>query len=187
MPCHAMDFVQDVDRNLDACVKVLRWYNARPYGARGWCTLESAASREVATLAAFLPTVAAALARLPPKLVDMSGPEPLAVEEAADAAGAGPRVEAVRAALRDPAATQFTRPADRALVVRLYSQAAARFASAMVHAADALGGADPTAVVYGRRERRFVGHGGPPTADTRLPTKPACEARQQNLKRGRHN
>jgi hypothetical protein len=74
--------------------------------------------------AVFFPKVAAALRQLPPKLVEIGGAEPAAVEQATpgDGAGAKPRIERTRLLLADPEQTQFSScsAGDREVVLRLY-------------------------------------------------------------------
>ena len=123
-------------------VRAFRWYNELPYAGRGWCTLEAGASSEMMARLAFYPEVAAALAGLPPKLVEVSGAEPVEVEEAVDKAGAGPRIERIRSALRDPEQTQFMGRGDRDVVVAMFNEFVDVVGNAMIEATNALGGTD---------------------------------------------
>ena len=89
---------------------------------RGWCALESGASDEMVARLAFFPKVAAKLAGLPAKLVEIGDGAPRAVEAEAAKEGAGPRIERIRAALGDEARTQFTGRGDRPVVVRMFNK-----------------------------------------------------------------
>ena len=64
---------------------------------------------------------AAILRQLPAKLVDLRPRGPLEVDDVVDAAGAGPRIELMRAALRDATKTHFTNTADRELALRMFN------------------------------------------------------------------
>ena len=56
--------------------------------------------------------------------MEVSGAAPTAVaQEAADVAGARSRIERIRAALQDPAQTQFSERGDRELVVKMFTVA----------------------------------------------------------------
>ena len=46
-------------------------YDDRPYEGRGWCAAEGSAAIEMLLRVAFFPEVHAALAALPPKLLDI--------------------------------------------------------------------------------------------------------------------
>ena len=71
------------------------------------------------------PHAAAALELLPAKVVEIGlHTAPRAVAQAsAEMAGARARIERIRAALRDPAQTQFTERSDRELVVQMFTVA----------------------------------------------------------------
>ena len=118
-------------------------WNSRPYAERGWTTFESAVTTEVVARAAFFKKQRAALGRLPPKLIEIDDDDGPAVAEEADvermaaataagvggaSVGAGPRIERVRAAIRDAA---FTGKGDKDVVVGLYNEYMVKVGNAM--------------------------------------------------------
>ena len=91
-------------------------------GGGSWCVLEAAVSEELIARVSFWPALAERLAHLPPKLVAIAGENPVAVRLEADAGGAGPRIERIRAVLSDETRSQFTGRGDRALVQSLFNE-----------------------------------------------------------------
>jgi len=113
-------------------------HNARPYGARGWTSLETGVGTEGLSCAAYFSGLKATLERLPPKLVEIDGraPEPLS-EQYGGREGAGPRIERVRSSIKE---AFFCVDTDRAIVVRLYNKFIIKFGNAMVLSGEALAG-----------------------------------------------
>lgn len=79
-------------------------------------------SEELIARVSFYPALAKRFADLPSKLVAIAGEKPAAVRLQADAGGAGPRIERIRAALSDEKRSQFTGRGDRALVQKLFNE-----------------------------------------------------------------
>ena len=101
----------------------------RSYAERGWTTFESALSVEAISRLEYYPQLAAALSTLPPKLVEIDGEQPVAVEVMGSGdEGAGPHIRAVRAAIRG---AKFTGPEDREVVLRLYDTYIMQIGNAM--------------------------------------------------------
>ena len=115
---------------LAGVVACFAFHNGRPYAERGWTTLESGVATEAEARCAFYPLLRAALAALPPKVVEIDGSEPVvAREEAAAGEGAGPRIEGMRAAL---AAATFTGKGDKPVVLGLYNGYVTAIGNAMI-------------------------------------------------------
>ena len=91
-------------------------------------------SEELIARVSFYPALAERLAHLPPKLVAIAGEKPRAVRLEADAGGAGPRIERIRAVLSDETRSQFTGRGDRALVQKLFNDFVIDVGNAITHA-----------------------------------------------------
>jgi len=113
----------------EGATAVFTYHNPRPYGARGWTTLESAVSTEGIAQAAYLPGLKTILDRLPPKLVEIDGeaPEPSS-EQYGGSEGLGPRIERVRLNIRN---AFFTGKGDKTIVKDLYDEYITRIANTM--------------------------------------------------------
>lgn len=97
------------------------YYTSRPYDERGWPNFESAVSTEMSTRAQYYPKLKAALAALPPKLVEIDcedGPLPLSEYGDGDTDMNG-RVERIRTAIAN---AFFTGKGDKETVLDLYSE-----------------------------------------------------------------
>ena len=97
-------------------------HNGRPYEERGWTTFESAVSTEALARVVFFNELQADLPLLPPKLVEIDEEEPREAKEAAGGPtdeGMGPRIEHVRASIRE---ATFTIKGDKDIVLGLYGE-----------------------------------------------------------------
>jgi len=143
----------------DGVVGVFALYNSQPYEQRGWTTLESGVSTEALARAAFYPEITTALARLPPKLVEIDGERPVAAAAHVQArGGAGPRIESVRAAI---AAATFTGKGDKEVVLALYNAYIVKMEIAMTASGEAMeivyeGERNAAGQYEGRGKGRFV-------------------------------
>lgn len=93
-------------------------FNARPYAQRGWTNFESGVSAELLCRLSAYPQLRGLLEHLPPKLVEIDGPSPVAAE-LNTSGGVATHSASVRAAL---AGATFTGKGDQQRVITLYHE-----------------------------------------------------------------
>jgi hypothetical protein len=120
--------------------RAVRWWNSRAYASRGWCALESGVGSEAVARATFYPEVAEYFATLPAKVVELGDEQPVVASPEEVGPTPRPRIERIRAALRDEQLTQFTGHGDRDTVVKLFDGFVTRINNILLKAEVALGG-----------------------------------------------
>ena len=108
--------------------------NPKQYYERGWPNFETAVAEEGLARVAFQPELAAELAQLPPKLLEIGDGAPRPVAIAAAEEGAGPRIEAN---IKKIEGATFTGKGEAPVVVGLYR----RFVTSINNAVGKAGGA----------------------------------------------
>jgi len=109
------------------------FFNGRPYGGRGWTTLETGVGTELLARSVFFPRLKAALDALPPKFIEIDGEEPTPVNFEPTAEGAGPRIERVKAAIEG---AFFTGKGDKPVVVGMFSDFVVHIGNAMAYSGE---------------------------------------------------